>query len=290
MRYRSAATLAATLLACAGPGDAPAPTCDDARIIATLPPELHEASGIALSRRQPGVFWIHNDSRREPLLYAVDTAGRLLATARLRTSPAPDWEDLAGGPCPAGYCLYVGDIGDNLHEREDRAILRLAEPDPATRRIDEVERFPFRYPEGPRDAEAVFVLPDTTVYIISKGRSGPVTVYRYPPPLRAAERVTLERVQQLSAGLEQVPDLVTGAAASPDGRRVAVRTYTHLQLYSPAGDTLAPLLPGRGQWLGGLQEPQGEGVALADDGTVFLVSESGPSRAPAPFSRLRCPD
>jgi hypothetical protein len=94
-----------------------------------------------------------------------------------------------------------------------------------------VERFPIRYPDGPQDAEALFVLPDTTVYIISKGRNGPITVYRYPPPLRAGERVLLEPVQQLSPGLVQLPDLVTGAAATPDGRTIAVRTYTHLQLY-----------------------------------------------------------
>lgn len=288
MRYRAATTTIATLLACAGPGSGPVPVCDRAQILAALPAQIHEASGIALSRRRPGVFWVHNDSRRGPLLYAIDTAGHVLATARLATSPAPDWEDLAGGPCPAGYCLYIADIGDNLHEREDRAILRIAEPDPEARAIGDIARFPIRYPEGPQDAEAVFVLPDTTIYVITKGRSGPVTVYRYPTPLRDGERVTLQRVQHLSAGLEQVPDLVTGAAAHEDGSRVAVRTYSHLQLYTLAGDTLAPLIPGRGYSLAALREPQGEGVALADDGAVFLVSEAGPARAPAPLSRLRC--
>jgi hypothetical protein len=235
------------------------------------------------------VFWIHNDSKKPPHLHAVDTAGHVLTIVGVPTPPTQDWEDIAGGPCPAGYCLYLADIGDNLHEREDRAILRIAEPDPAARTLGDVDRFPIRYPDGPHDAEAILLLPDTTVYIITKGRSGPVTVYRYPPPLRAAERVTLEPVQQLTAGLEQVPDLVTGAASSADGRRVAVRTYSHLQFYRRDGDTLAPLLPGRGYGLGALQEPQGEGVALADDGSVFLVSEAGPSRAPAPLSRLRCP-
>ena len=132
------------------------------------------------------------------------------------------------------------------------------------------------------------MLPDTTLYIISKGRSGPVIVYRYPPPLRPLQRVMLERVQQLTTGLEQLPDLVTGADATPDGARVAVRTYSHLQLYRFEGDTLAPLIPGRGYSLGALQEPQGEGVALAADGTVFLVSEAGPARGAAPLSRLRC--
>jgi hypothetical protein len=284
----SAAVAAALLLACTDTG-VPAPACDAASIVAMLPPNLYEASGITGSRRQPGTFWIHNDSRRGALLYQVDTTGHVLATARLAAAPMSDWEDIAGGPCPAGYCLYIADIGDNRHQREDRAILRLAEPDPTVGEIGAVARFPFAYPDGPRDAEAVFLLPDTSVYIVTKGRSGPVTVYRYPPPLREGQRVTLQRVQQLSAGIEQLPDLVTGAAASPGGSRIAIRTYSHLQLYALA-DTLTPLIPGRGYALASLREPQGEGVTFADDHTLYLVSESGPARAPAPLSRLRCQD
>ena len=36
-------------------------------------------------------------------------------------------------------------------------------------------------------------------------------------------------------------------------------------------------------------EAQGEGVALDEDGVMYLVSESGLAREPAPLSRLRCP-
>jgi hypothetical protein len=281
-------TAALILIACGEPHAEPPLVCAGAAILATLPAQLHEASGITSSRRRPGTFWIHNDSRRGALLYNVDTTGHVLATARLATTPGPDWEDIAGGPCPAGYCLYIADIGDNLHQRQDRAILRFAEPDPARGEIGDVARFPFQYPEGPRDAEALFVLPDTTLYIITKGRSGPVTVYRYPPPLRQAERVVLERVQQLSAGLQQVPDLVTGAAATRDGSRVAVRTYSHLQLYAFTADTLRPLIEGSGYSLAPLREPQGEGVTFTEDGTLYLASEAGPARSPAPLSRLKC--
>jgi hypothetical protein len=151
-----------------------------------------------------------------------------------------------------------------------------------------VERFPFAYPDGPRDAEAMFVMPDTTVYVISKGRSGPITLYRYPAPLRANERVTLQPVQQLTDGLVQLPFLVTGADALPDGSVIAVRTYAYLMLFRMDADTLAGLWPRPGYDLAGLAEPQGEGVALAADGTVHLVSERGIERRPPPMSRLRC--
>jgi hypothetical protein len=96
-------------------------------------------------------------------------------------------------------------------------------------------------PDGPRDMEALFVLPGEELYFITKGRSHPVTVYRYPPPLRAGETVTLEEVQTLTEGPVAIPYQVTGADASPDGRLVAVRTYESLTFYRMSRGRLVPL-------------------------------------------------
>jgi hypothetical protein len=269
--------------------DGPPPPCSGLQRVAILPSRIDEASGVAVSRRHRDVLWIHNDSEGEPQLYALDTRGRLIRSFEVPVADQTDWEDIEIGPCPAGECLYIGDIGDNLHERDDRAVLRLPEPDPrAGGDAPPVERFPIRYPDGARDAEALFVRPDGSVWILSKGRSGPVTLYRYPPPLRAGERVTLERVQQLTDGLQQLPGQVTGATATPDGRHVLVRTYAWLQLYRFEADTLAPVWSGAGLDLRPLQEPQGEGVGLGPDGSIYLVSEVGPLEQAAPLSRVEC--
>jgi hypothetical protein len=282
---RTAAVLATCLAAaCARAADS---VCTDARLVSVLPPVLEEASGVAASTRLPGVLWVHNDSEGSPALYALSRQGTLLAEIAVTGSDAQqDWEDIAVGPCAAGSCIYIGDIGDNFHRRDDRAILRLPEPDTADATAGPVERFPFRYPDGPRDAEALFVLPDTTVWIISKGRDGPVTLYRYPAPLRSGTTVALVAVQQLTPGLVQLPDFVTGASAAPDGSRIAVRTYSSLELYRFDRDTLVSVWP-QPFPLEGLTEPQGEGVAMVAD-TLFLVSEAGPFAAPPPLSRLVC--
>lgn len=288
-RIRTAALLTVCLLPACDEGTAGGGFCDQAVRVADLPSALDEASGVALSRRQPGLLWIHNDSDGTPKLYAVSSDGTLAAEIGVPGAGAQsDWEDIAAGPCPQGDCLYIADIGDNFHERDDRAILRLPEPLVPGRSAGTVERFPFRYPDGPEDAEAMFVLPDTSVHIITKGRKRAITIYRYPPPLRVGERVTLEYVQQLSDGIAQLPDLVTGASAAPAGDLIAVRTYTRLHLYRLRADTLAPVGPADGLDLTDLAEPQGEGVALADDGTALLVGETGPTREPPFLARTRC--
>src|SRR5437764_643295 len=38
--------------------------------------EVTESSGIVASRRNPGLFWTHNDSGDGPFVYAFDRAGR----------------------------------------------------------------------------------------------------------------------------------------------------------------------------------------------------------------------
>lgn len=257
--------------------------------VGTLASPLHEASGIAASERHPGVFWAHQDSDNPPTLFAIDSSGVLLGQIRVSGARNHDWEAIALGPCPAGSCIYIADTGDNRLRRDDLVIYRVPEPSPGDTSTEPSEAFPIRLPDVPHDLEALYILPDGTLHLISKGRRHPVVLYRYPPPLRAGEVVTLEEVQRLTEGGVPLPDQVTGAAASPDGELVAVRSYSWLQLYRPDPDgRLAPVLPPPGLDLQEAAEPQGEGVAIRGDGTIFLISESGPAGVPGIVSRLSC--
>lgn len=283
--------LLAWVASCAEGGDEPAQAntiageeqCRTVQQPTELPVEIGESSGVAVSRRHPGVFWTHNDSGNNPELFAIDSAGKLLAQVRVTGARNQDWEDIALGPCPAGQCLYIGDIGDSRGKGDDLVIYRVPEPNPRSRATAQVERFGMRFPDGPRDAEALFVLPSGELYVITKERQ--TTLYRYPSPLRANQTVTLERVRGLDIGTEE---RVTGADATPDGRWIAVRTNTLLALYRTP-----ELLQGGGSGpvqvdLAPLGEVQGEGVALASDGTVVLTSEGGSRRAPGTVARLAC--
>jgi hypothetical protein len=252
-----------------------------------LPGDLRESSGVAWSRTHPGILWSHNDGG-EAFLYALDLEGHLVARIPFEGASMGDLEDLATGECPSGTCLYLADTGDNQGIRPHLQLLRITEPGS----LDgpwplKAEAFPFSLPDGPRDIEAVFVLPGEEVFFVSKGRRDPLTVYRYPSPLRPGEMVTLEEVQTLSKGSMPIPAQITGADASSDGRLVAVRSYEALFFYRVATGRLVPVEGGRVA-LGTLQEPQGEAVGFGPDARIFLTTEAGSFGGVAALSVLEC--
>lgn len=284
LRTVTACALSATALACA-PIATSGPGCSSAGRARTLPDALVESSGVAVGVRDPNVLWSHSDNG--PPLYAIDREGHIVATfpieRRLR-----DWEDIEISRCAAGTCLYLADTGDNAENRRPGRIkiLRVAEPDMSSPGPLEPDVLPIRLPDGPRDIEAMFVLPGERIHLITKGRHDPVTVYKYPLPLRP-DTVTLEEVQRLTDGPQPLLSQVTGASASADGSIVAVRTYESLRFYRVQADTLAAV-PGGLANLRTLEEVQGEGVGLGPDGEVVLTSEGGPLGGPASLRILRC--
>jgi hypothetical protein len=250
---------------------------------------LSEASGVAASRRVPNVFWAHNDSG-DPLLFALDAQGATLGRVRVTGAKLDDWEDIAVGPCPQGSCVYIADIGDNGGTRDRITIYRTRETDLKEDATQPTEVFHGRYPDGKHDAEALFVMPDSDVYLITKGDPGPIALYRFPRPLQTGSVMQLERVGPPARDSKTIEsaDRPTAADASRDGRWVAVRT-TRYVMFHRAADLIA------GIWkevfrtdLSSLREPRGEGIALTPEGVAVLVGEGGGLSRTGTFARLAC--
>jgi hypothetical protein len=260
--------------------------CSEPRVTGRLPRSLHEASGLARGLTHPDLLWTISDDG-PPVLFALDSTGSVRNRVAVRNARNQDWESLAVARCGTVTCLYIGDLGDNLYRRPQVQVYRVPEPGPADK-IVTADAFQFHYPDGSHDAEALFVLPGEHVFVVTKGRREPITVYHYPGPLRTDSSMILEPVQQLSASFVQLPEMVTGAGSTPDGQWIALRTYSSVQLYHLLDGQLVPQLPGRGIALDSLHESQGEGIDIAADGTIALISEQGLDEAPAPLSATRC--
>ena len=241
--------------------------------------DVPEASGLAVGRRRPGLIWTHNDSGNDPVLFALDESGTIQGRVRLPIKTR-DWEDISSAPCPQGDCLYIGDIGDNGLDRRSVAVYRVAEPDPDAARTGRPDIFTITYPDGPHNAEALFVIGDY-LFIVTRDRVG--AVYRSSSVLAGGVTVKLEHVVDL--GLVGVTD----AEASADERQVAIRTSDDVVIYQTAdlvGSTAAP--KGTRISIQGLREPQGEAVAIGNDGTLYLASEGRPWNRAGRFLSMRC--
>jgi hypothetical protein len=252
--------------------------CDEASVPVALP-ELHEASGIAASRRTPGLLWAINDSG-EPMIYGVNEVGETKARVRVTGASLTDWEDLSVAPCATGDCLYIADIGDNDERRSSIHLYRVAEPAPQDKSTAAAEVFEARYPDRPHDAEAVFVTNDGGVYILTKETLAG-GLYRFPA-LESGKLLTLEHVAMVPASK------ITDADASADGQWVAVRTGDEVVFYRTAALLNHDIEHGAVVLLTKFDEPQGEGVTFGSKGTVFLAGEGGGKRAPGTLVQLRC--
>jgi hypothetical protein len=278
MRSRPAALLAAALLCLTGP--AAAQPVEGAELVMRLEdPRVVESSGLAVSRRHPGVLWTHNDSGDAARLFAVGGDGRTLATLRLAGVAARDWEALAAGRDDQGRpALFVGDIGDNQGTWDEVAVYRVTEPAALGDATVAAVRYRLGYADGPRDAEALLVDPRSNrLYVASKEEAGG-GLYQAPARLETGRVNLLRRVGA-------VPPVVTDGGFLPAARGFVLRDYQTAHVFAAPGRPLGSFpLP---------FQVQGESLAVGPDGRSVLSGSEGPAsdiwRVPLPASALPAP-
>jgi hypothetical protein len=249
-------------------------------------PDVPEASGLAISRHDPGLIWTHNDSGNAAALFAIDAAGRPRGHVRV-PAQLRDWEAMSAAPCdslrlrsgPASSCLFLGDIGDNSRARSRVQVLVVPEPAPGDADTPRPDVYAVSYPDGAHNAEAMFVT-GGRLFIITRDRVG--TLYGSVAPLGEDHAITLRRISQL--GLSAVTD----AETSPDATSVVVRTSHEVRIYR-TGDLIGGGVTPRVKIpIDGVREPQGEGVAIGEGGMLYLASEGGILSRAGRLVTLRC--
>jgi len=253
--------------------------------------ECDELSGLAASRRHPGILWAVNDSGEATLrVFALDSRGTLQATYSLAGLTPFDVEDLAvwHRPDRDRDVVLLADIGDNL-AREGGAgraavtLYAVPEPDPQQPALPASVEFTLRlvYPDRPHDAEGLFVDPVSgALYVFAKETFGPSNVYRLAPPFSGGTR-TLDLVGTLPVGTVRFPGLmITAASIRHDGGMIAFRTYgSLLAFHRAAGTSVEAALKGPVHVLPLPHERQGESLTFAAGGLgLYSVSEGAQPR------------
>ena len=241
--------------------------------------EINEASGLVASRSNSQAYWTHNDSGGKSKLFLLNDKGEDLGVFTLEGIKARDWEDITLGPGPkAGVnYLYVGEIGDNKAEYDEKMIYRFVEPDvsqvtsPVNKVIanKEIETIRFQFPDGNRDAETMMIDPASkNIYIITK-REENVRVYVLRYPQSTQDLNTLEQVGTL--GFHKI----IAGDISPDGKEVLIKDYGNVYYWKRSGnEPIEELLSTTPTRLPYTVEPQGESIAWKlDGGGYFTLSE-----------------
>lgn len=287
-----AALLVLGLVSCASPGPVAAEWSGPHPAGLMAEPANHEASGLAASRRTDGLYWTHNDSGGEPVLYALAADGARRGAVRLAGAVNFDWEDCASFEKDGRAWLLAADIGDNFATRAGCVLHLLAEPAADRLRPDaELELRPdysihFTYEDGPRDCESVAVDPaEGCVYLLSK-RNLPARLYRLPLEPAPADRPAVARfvgpvphlpqptaaqllLQTPSGALRGMPCAMDFA---PDGSAALVLTYGDLLVFPRAMDeSWAAALAKVPLRLPPHKFDQAEGACFTRDGRSILV-------------------
>lgn len=249
-------------------------------------PDIVEASGLAASRRNANVLWLHNDKGDTNRVFAISTTGASLATYVLTGADANDWEDIAVGPGPIGGTsyVYVGDIGDNSAARNAIEVYRFAEPEvvaaTAEVTLSNVDRLEFRYPGGQGENAETLLLDPTNgdLFVVSKSDTGEARVYRARPPFVPLSRTTMTLVTTLQFGTAPLigDTSATGGDISPAGDLIAIRSYDSAYAWRrPVGTTVEEAFATAPCSLPVRAEAQGEAFGFFSDGTGYFTLSEG---------------
>lgn len=273
---------------CAAPGACYGPPRKVGSFDAEVVPE---ASGLAASVRNPGLYYLLDDGTGAEKVWILDPEAGLLGLLRVAGLDTRDAEAMAVGPCGPGdpaTCAYVGDIGDNGRRRDSVRVWRFVEPDlsggvpPGETGADAIS---LTYPDEPWNAEAMLVDAAGVPHLLTKapfdeqaGIAGPARLYS----AQAWGDGSLALLGELTPpppgtplAAQVVGNVVT--AADRHGDRVLIRTYDALVEYvAPApGAPLAGLPSWPSAQIPGPLLLQAEAVAYTADGSGFLTVSEG---------------
>ncbi|GAA1776851.1 hypothetical protein [Luedemannella helvata] len=188
------------------------------------------------------------------------------------SAPRRDPQDLVLGK--DGKTAWIADFGDSKN-RPTIAVWKV----PANR-SSAATIYRMTYPDGKPDAQALLLDGDDTPIVLTKEGS---TSKLYKPSKKLVANSTtgvpLEKVGEFKPAktetenpLAILGNQVTGAARSPDGSKVVVRTYADAYEFDVTdGDVVKAITEGTPRITPLPNEPQGEAITYSADGKLFYT-------------------
>ena len=229
------------------------------------------------------------DSGAKARIYAIDVDGKTRGRIKLESADNKDWEDIAAFAKNGDPYLLVADIGDNDAKRKSVRLYVVAEPDLS----DDVlvqqkaeQEIRFRYPDGPRDAEAIAVDVENERALILSKRDLPPKLYAVPLRADSDDAIDAELLGTVTTlpkpsrrDVEFAPKTKqwhwqpTAMDIADDGSAIVILTYSAVYFFTRENGE---------DWLSALQRPplafpidnirDAEAIAFAPGGESIFVT------------------
>lgn len=223
--------------------------------------EFLESSG--LETYQNDQLLTHNDSGGDAALFVMSASGVFLDTLLLNVKNI-DWEDVTRDDAGS---IYVGDFGNNLNKRKNLVIYKYSLSDSTVSKIEfrlaDQDQFPPDREHMDFDIEAMAWNAGELVLVTKNRGSSVVRLYKVPDQHGSYQ---VEPTEEIA-----IPNMVTGADISTDGRSLALLTYGRIYLFKVDQSgyfaqpwQVKPLIKG-----------QTEGIVYVNNTDMIVSNEAG---------------
>lgn len=234
--------------------------------------ELREISGLVCSDAYSNCLWVHNDKGNDPYLYLLNSAGEIITTLTIGNLELRDWEDIAYHD----GIIYLGEIGDNDAEYEDKKVYKIVEPvvDTTLREqstvVTQYDTMVFNFSDSQRDCETLMYDPLSDELVFITKRETKNILYSSPFVSSTAEdNITLDPITTLPT------TYICGGDISRDGTEILIKDYSKIYYWKRSKDqSLAEIMQTTSVDIEYTVEPQGEAIGWSATGDCFYtVSE-----------------
>jgi hypothetical protein len=255
----------------AAPSPAPVPSAAPAQPVCTVDSALAGITGLVATANGYAVV-VKQDPAIIQRVYILDAECKRTKSLNYsaKNNNPQDLQASADGT------LWVADTGDSLTNPSRPSIaLWKFPPDGGKSTL-----FRFSYPETPRSAQAMLMTPDGNPIFITDSTKGPAGIYVPSGPLDpSGKAVPLKKAGDFTPQATNTDNTlgkigqsrVSGAASSPDGKRIVLRTYSDAYEWTVSGDIVTTITTGTPRITPLTGEPLGEAISYTPDGSAFLT-------------------
>lgn len=227
-----------------------------------LPKELNESSGIIYQKAENN-FLSHNDSGNDSELFSINEEGKLLKSQQLPQLKNNDWEDIC---TDHKGNIYIGDFGNNRHNRTNLAIYKLSE--------NKIDTISFRYTDQTSfpadvknfDCEAFFWF-NENLYLFSKNWEKEIKTCKIYQLSDQAGQYVISPIDEI-----ELKTQVTAADINASGNEFVLLTYGKALFFAIENgkvDFSSPKLCRK------TRRKQTEAITYKNDEELFFTNEQG---------------